>query len=144
MIKFEPFTILLHIILFFGSLTICFKIIMRKGIVRIYKHIHRNWSYPSPNTTFVLPEHPESSIQTQLTRACDYYVGSHSLSSAVSYQRISIILMPASTIMMVNSHLEILGKIISVLHVLVIQSPNLTHQINPNLLQLENSTFVFK
>ena len=144
MIKFEPFTILLHIILFFGSLTICFKIIMRKGIGRIYKHIHRNWSYPSPNTTFVLPEHPESSIQTQLTRACDYYVGSHSLASAVSYQRISITLIPTSTIIIVNSNLELLGKIIAVLPLLVIQSPKLTHQINPNFLQLKNITFVFK
>ena len=116
---------------------------MGKGIGRIYNHIHRSWSHPSPNTTFVLPQHPEPSIQTQLTRACDYYVGSHSLASAVSYQRISIMLMPASTIMMVNSNLELLGKIIAVLPLLVIQPPKLTHQIDPNFLQLENSTFVF-
>ena len=117
---------------------------MGKGIGRIYNHINRNWSYPSPINTFVLTHHPENSIQTQLTMACDYYVVSNSLASALSYQRIFIMLIPTSTIMMVNSHLEILGEIIAVLHVLVIQSPNLTHQINPNLLQLENSTFVFK
>ena len=57
---------------------------MGKGIGRIYKHIHINCPYPSPNTTFVIPKCPDPYIYNQRTSADS--LGEHYLSSDVSYQ----------------------------------------------------------
>ena len=55
---------------------------MGKGIGRIYKYYHHNWPYPLPNTTFVIPQHSDNSIQTQHSSDSDASVGAHDLSSA--------------------------------------------------------------
>ena len=59
---------------------------MGKLISSIYKYDKLNWPYPSTNTTFVIPQHSETYIQTQLTS--DYYasVGAHALTSSELYQ----------------------------------------------------------
>ena len=59
---------------------------MGKGILRIYKYYQRNLPYPSPNTTFVIPQSSETSIQTQCNSASDASVGAHDLASARLYQ----------------------------------------------------------
>ena len=59
---------------------------MGKGICRTYKNGQRNWPYPYPDTTFVLPQPPDTSIKTQFTSDSDVSVGAHTLSSPVSYQ----------------------------------------------------------
>ena len=50
---------------------------MGKGIDRIYKYDHRIWPYPSPNTTFIIPKCPDTSIHTQLRSAYNASVGSY-------------------------------------------------------------------
>ena len=59
---------------------------MGKGIDLIYKHRQYNWPYPSPNTTLVLPQRPETSIQIQRNSACYASVFAHDLESSVSDQ----------------------------------------------------------
>ena len=76
----------MYLISFFGLITICFKITTRKGIRRIYKHSQGNWPYSSPNTTFVIPQRPETSTQTQRSSVCDDSMGAHDLESSISDQ----------------------------------------------------------
>ena len=59
---------------------------MGKVIARIYKYDHRNWPYPSQDTTFVIPQWSDTSIQTQRNSASDVPVGAHYISSSVLYQ----------------------------------------------------------
>ena len=117
---------------------------MGKEIFHIYKQIHQNWTYPSSNTTFFLPQHIEPSIQTQYTSAYDASVGSHTLASSLSDQR---------TFHHVNTYFNNNGdswlfetprKKITVIPVLVIVSPHQPYQIYSNFLNLEESTHFFK
>ena len=59
---------------------------MEKLIGCIYKYDQWKLPYSSLNTTFVLPNHSETSIQTQHTYASDSSVGAHYLASSVSDQ----------------------------------------------------------
>ena len=56
---------------------------MGKGIGRIYKYDQRNWPYPYPNTTFVIPQCSDTSIKPKKNSAYDAYVGGHDLESSV-------------------------------------------------------------
>ena len=60
------------------------KITTGKGIDRIYKHTQRNWTYPSPNTNFVIPHSPHTSIQNLRISACAASLGAHVLACTVS------------------------------------------------------------
>ena len=44
---------------------------------------------PPPNTTFVIPQHPDPSTKTQHTSACDTAVGAHDLECSELYQSTS-------------------------------------------------------
>lgn len=110
---------------------------MGKGICRTYKNGQRNWPYPYPDTTFVLPQPPDTSIKTQFTSDSDVSVGAHTLSSPVSYQ---------STIPHGNNDVnnnddalsfETPRKKVAVIPVLIKQSLQQPHQIHPNFLHLE-------
>ena len=59
---------------------------MGKLISSIYKYDKLNWTYPSTNTTFFIPQHSETYIQTQLTSAYYASVGAHALTSSELYQ----------------------------------------------------------
>ena len=54
-----------------------FGITTGKGIGRIYKYDKRNWTYPSQNTTFVIPPRFYTSIQNQKRSDYDTSVGAH-------------------------------------------------------------------
>ena len=60
-----------------------FGIIIGKGIGRIYKYDHQKWPHPHPNTTFVLPQRSDNSIQTQRNILSDASVGEYALESSV-------------------------------------------------------------
>ena len=66
------------------------KMILRKTktmiFIHIYKYDQSKWPYPSPNTNFSIPQHSDSSIQTQLNSATDYSVGAHDVASYGLYQ----------------------------------------------------------
>ena len=62
------------------------KIIAGKGIGRIYKYNQRNWPYPSPTTSFVIPQRSDTSIKTQQASASDASIGAHDLSPYGLYQ----------------------------------------------------------
>ena len=70
-------------LLFFVFLTILFGIATGKGISRIYKYDQQNCHYPSPNTTFVLPQSSKNSIQNQRIDSSDAYVGANDLDYSV-------------------------------------------------------------
>ena len=59
-----------------------FKIIAGKGIGRIYKYNQRNWPYPSPTTSFVIPQRSDTSIKTQYNFFSDASVGAHDVASS--------------------------------------------------------------
>ena len=63
-------------------ITICFEITTAKE----YTISANIASETGPNTTFVIPQHPETSTQTQLTSACDASVSEHDFTSYVSDQ----------------------------------------------------------
>ena len=55
---------------------------MGKLIVRIYKYDQRNWPYPPPNTTFVIPQFYDTYIKNQHKSASIASVYSHYLESS--------------------------------------------------------------
>ena len=60
-----------------------FVITMGKGISCINKCDQKNWTYPSPNTTFVVSPCSGTSIQTQRNSISDYSVGANDVASSV-------------------------------------------------------------
>ena len=62
---------ILYLIIHIFLTIVLLKLSMGKPIGRIYKYDQRNWTYPYLNTTFVIPPHSDTSIQTQHNSA--YY-----------------------------------------------------------------------
>ena len=52
-----------------------------KWIVCIYKYDRQNWPYPSKKTTFVIPPHFDSNIQTQRNSDSDVSTGANDVES---------------------------------------------------------------
>ena len=63
-----------------------FGITMGKVIAHIYKYDHRNWPYPSSNTTLVIPKCSYPYIQTQRNSASDASAGGNDVESSGLYQ----------------------------------------------------------
>ena len=71
------FYLIIYVFLAFLCLKLPVKIIMGKGIGHIYKYDQRNWSYPSPNNTFIIPPHFYISIKTQCNSSYGASVGAN-------------------------------------------------------------------
>ena len=117
---------------------------MGKGIVRIYKHIQRNWPYSSPNTIYYYQNIMTLLLKpNKLVLVMTLWVNMPYL-ILYHIKELAIVLIPMSTIMMIHIHLKHTGKIITVLPLLKIKSPQKPHHIHPQLLWLENIIFVLK
>ena len=62
-------------------LTFFFKITTGKGIVCIHKYDQCIWTFPPPNTNFVIPQRSDTSIQTQYKSNSDASVDAHAVAS---------------------------------------------------------------
>ena len=138
------FYLIIYVFLAFFCLKLLVKIIIEKVIGHIYKYDQRNWPYPSPNTTFVIPPRFYIYIKPNVTVLMVplWVKMMYNYLDQIKAPNIMVIWM--AKIMTIHSYMRHLKKIIAILPLLVIQSPPQPHHDCPHYIHLENNIYVFK